>query len=50
MDTQAYDTVKKCEEIIFKDGKMIKGDGLTVLEEKMKLLDPDKKKCTISRM
>ena len=41
MDTGACYGVKKCAEVIFKDGKMIKGDGLTVLEEKMKALDPE---------
>ena len=42
MDTGACYGVKKCAEIVFKKGKMIKGEGLTVLEEKMEVLDPNK--------
>ena len=42
IDTGACYGVKKCTEIVFKKGKMIKGEGLTVLEEKMKALDPNK--------
>ena len=42
MDTGACYGVKKCAEIVFKKGKMIKVEGLTVLEEKMKALDPNK--------
>ena len=42
MDTGACYGVKKCAEIVFRRGKMIKGEGLTVLEEKMEALDPDK--------
>ena len=42
MDTGACYGVKKCTEIVFKKGKMIKGEGLTVLEEKMEVLDPNK--------
>ena len=42
MDTGACYGVKKCAEIVFKKGKMIKGEGLTVLEEKMEALDPNK--------
>ena len=42
VDTGACYGVKKCAEIVFKKGKMIKGEGLTVLEEKMKALDPNK--------
>ena len=41
MDTGACYGVKKCAEIVVKDGKMVKGDGLTVLEKRMKALDPD---------
>ena len=44
MDTGACYGVKKCAEIVFKKGKMIKGEGSTVLEEKMKALDPNKNK------
>ena len=36
MDTGACYEVKKCAEIVFKKGKMVKGIGLAVLEEKMK--------------
>ena len=42
MDTGACYGVKKCAEIVFKKGRMIKGEGLTVLEEKMKALDPSR--------
>ena len=31
----------KCAEIVFEQGKMVKGEGLEVLEEKMKATDPD---------
>ena len=34
--------VKKCAEIVFKKGQMVKGIGLAVLEEKMKALDPSR--------
>ena len=40
MDTGACYGVTKCAEVVFKNGKMVEGDGLTVLEEKMKALDP----------
>ena len=40
MSTGACYGVKKCAEIVFKKGKMVKGIGLAVLEEKMKALDP----------
>ena len=33
--------MSKCTEIIFERGKMIKGEGLEVLEERMKTMDPD---------
>ena len=42
MDTGACHGVKECEEIVFKKGKMVKGIGLAVLEEKMKALDPSR--------
>ena len=42
MDTGACYRVKKCAEIVFRKGKMIKGEGLAVLEEKMDALDPNK--------
>lgn len=42
MDTGACYGVKKCAEIVFKEGKMVKGEGLAVLDERMKTLDPSK--------
>ena len=39
MDTGACYGVKKCAEVIFKNGKMVKGGALAVLEERMKALD-----------
>ena len=42
MDTGACYGVKKCAEIVFRKGKMVKSEGLQVLEEKMNTLDPDK--------
>ena len=42
MDTGACYGVKKCAEIVFRKGKMVKEEGLSVLEEKMKALDPEK--------
>ena len=33
--------VSKCAEIIFEQGKMMRGEGLQVLEERMKTMDPD---------
>ena len=42
MDTGACYRVKKSAEIVFRKGKMIKGEGLAVLEEKMDALDPNK--------
>ena len=40
-DTAAIYGVKKCAEIIFKRRKMVKGDGLQVINDKMKALDPE---------
>ena len=40
-DTGACYGISKCTEIIFERGKMIKGEGLEVLEERMKAMDPD---------
>ena len=34
--------VKKCAKMVFGRGKMIKGEGLTVSEQKMEALDPEK--------
>ena len=42
MDTGACYGVKKCTKIEFRKGKMVKGKGLPVLEEKMKALAPEK--------
>ena len=44
LDTGAFYGVKKCAEIVFKRGKMIKREGLSVIEEKMKALDPERRK------
>ena len=40
-DTGALYGVKKCAEAVYKRGKMVKGEGLEVLEERMQALDPD---------
>ena len=42
MDTGACYGEKKCAEVVFRRGKMIKGEGLTVLEDRMEALDPSK--------
>ena len=42
MDDGACYTVEKCAEIVFKKVKIITGEGLTVLEENMEALGPDK--------
>ena len=42
MDTGACYWVKKCAEIVYRKGKMVKGEGLSVPEEKMKALDPER--------
>ena len=42
MDNGACYTVEKCAEIVFKKVKIITGEGLTVLEENMEALGPDK--------
>ena len=42
MDTEVCYEVKKCTEIVFRKGKMVKGEGVPVLEEKMKALNPEK--------
>ena len=41
MDTGACFIVKKGAEVVYNAGKMIKRQGLTGLEEKMKALDPE---------
>ena len=40
-DTEAYYGVSKCAEIVFERGKMVRGEGLEVLGERMKTMDPD---------
>ena len=40
-DTGACYGVAKCAEIVFEHGKMMRGEGLKVLEEQMKTIDPD---------
>ena len=42
METGACYVVKKCAEVVLRKGKMVKSEGLQVLEEKMNALDPDK--------
>ena len=42
MDTGACYGAKKIADIVFRKGKMIKGEGLAVLEENMDALDPNK--------
>ena len=34
---------EKCVKIIFEKGKMVKGEGLQVFQERMKTMDPDQK-------
>ena len=41
-DMRACYGVSKFAEIIFKNGKMVGGEGLRVLEERMWTMDPDK--------
>jgi len=45
LDTGACYGVKKCAEIVFNRGKMVKGEGLEVLNERMKTLDPEQNEC-----
>ena len=40
LDTGAYG-VAKCAEIVFECGKMVRGEGLPVLEERMKTMNPE---------
>ena len=40
-DTGACYGVAKCAEIVFERGKMINGEGLQVLHDRMKTVDPD---------
>ena len=41
-DNGACFRVTKCAEIVFERGKMVRGEGLQVLEERMDSMDPDK--------
>ena len=41
LDTRACYGVAKCAGIVFERGKMVKGEGLPVSEERMKAMDPD---------
>ena len=41
-DTGACYGVAKCAEVVFERGKMVKGEGLQVLNERMRTIDPDK--------
>ena len=40
-DTRACFGVSKCAEIIYQNGKMVRREGLQVLEERMKTMNPD---------
>ena len=40
-DTGACYGVSKCAEIVFERGKMVKGEELPVLNERMETMDPD---------
>ena len=40
-DTGACYGVSKCAEIVFERGKMVRGEGLEVLEERIRTTDPD---------
>ena len=40
-DTGACYRVAKCAEIVFEHGKMVRGEGLKVLEEHMESMDPN---------
>ena len=46
MDTGACYGAKKCAKAVFKDGKMVKGEGLATFEERMKEKIQNKTKCT----
>jgi hypothetical protein len=41
MDTEECYAVTKCAEVILRSDKMVKEEGLDVLEERMKALDPE---------
>ena len=40
-DTGACYGVSKCAEIVFERGKMVNGEGLQILEERMRTMNPD---------
>ena len=40
-DNRACYGVSKCAEIVFERGKMVRGERLEILEERMKTIDPD---------
>ena len=40
-DTGACYGVAKCAEVVFERGKMVKGEGFQMLNERMKTIDPD---------
>ena len=44
MDTGTCYGVRKLADVVFKEGKMVKREGLAVSEEKMKAQDPDQNK------
>ena len=41
-DTGACYGVSRCAELVFERGKMVRAEGLEVLEERMRAMDPDK--------
>ena len=41
-NTGACYRVAKCVEVIFEGGKMVRGEGLQVLSERTKTIDPEK--------
>ena len=47
-DTGTCYGVAKCAEIVFERGKMVKGEGLQEVHERMKTMDPDRMRCTSS--
>ena len=46
-DTEVCYGIKKCAEIVCRKEKMVKEEGLLVLEEKMKALDPPRKELCV---
>ena len=40
-DTGACYGVAKCAKVVFERGKMVKGEGFQMLNERMKSIDPD---------